>query len=220
MEDKNKQELALVAEVDRLKAIPVSEILTAEQFVSGVELLRELKGKETFVHSLWDEDIKTANDLHKSLTGKRKKFLDAIASVSAKVDLALDAYRKRDKEKQEAEQRRIAEEQRVKQQAALVEEAADLERAGDEEGAESVLAEAMNTPAPVVVLPSSVPHVNGSYSRTNWKFRITDQAKIQRDYLIPDESLIGSIVRKKGKLAEQIIAGIEVWDTSKTVTKG
>lgn len=87
-------------------------------------------------------------------------------------------------------------------------EAADFQRELAREQAKITAANV----APVEVAPS-IPKVAGIKGRTNWKFRIIDESRIPRMYLIPDEVNIGAMVRsmKDPAKAEAMCPGIEVY---------
>lgn len=86
-----------------------------------------------------------------------------------------------------------------------VREAEQRERAAAE-------AEAKKTAAavPIVEVKASIPTLQGTQSRRNWKFRILDANKIPRQYLIPDEKSIGYFVREN-KQAGEVIPGVEAY---------
>lgn len=129
---------------------------------------------------------------------------------------------------QEAERERRAEEARIQEQLRLdaeadakrradeqaIADAIELEAQGDKQGAEAVL----NNPAPVavhvpaVVLPTQVPKAEGVSGSKVWKYRVTDEAAIPREYLMVDEKKLGQIVRAlKDKTS---IPGIEAYSVN------
>jgi len=107
----------------------------------------------------------------------------------------------------EAEAQRLAETQ-------ALEDCYRLEATGDQLGADAVLA----NPAPVevivlpVVLPSSVQKAAGVSSQQTWKFKIVNADLIPREYLIPDERVIGQVVR--GLKGKTCIPGVAVYAES------
>lgn len=66
---------------------------------------------------------------------------------------------------------------------------------------------------PVVKVEASIPRVAGSKNQTYWKFRVVDEMKIPRAFLMPNEAGIGKMVRdtKEKAAAEAACPGIEVW---------
>jgi len=220
----NPKEQAMAREVTALVNAPlIPSIQTAEQDAEAFAFLSRLKAQEKAVHALWDDDIEMANKLHRSLTGKRKKFLDAITNAFRLVDGKRSEYLERlEREKQEKERVEREKAQAI-QQAELLAEAATLEKTGDTLGAECVLAEAMNAPAPVVVVASSAPVYDGGYNRAlPWQVEVIDPSKVKKEYWCLDVDSIGALVRKKGKLAENIIGAgsVRIWQGRKTIIKG
>jgi hypothetical protein len=135
----------------------------------------------------------------------------------------LEAAAKAEAERKERE--RIAEEQR-KLAAAEAEKArkageigkreADRRKKEAEEAAQRerdrAAADAKVAAANVqeVKVAPSVPKVAGIKARVNYKFKIVDETKIPREYLMPDEVKIGAAVRQAKKVGE-IIPGIEAY---------
>jgi macrodomain Ter protein organizer (MatP/YcbG family) len=208
--------------VTALVALPVTDITSAGEYEDAVNFLSRLKAQDKAVHALWDEDIELANKLHKSLTGKRKRFLDEIDLKYRLVDRKCGEYRQRLEAVRQEEERKLREEAQRIQQEQLLAEAATLEKTGDTLGAECVLAEAINAPAPVVVAPSQVPQVQGAYTRKlPWQFVIADASKLKDEYWCPDVDAIAAIVRSKGKLAESILGlgSVRITQDTKTIIK-
>jgi hypothetical protein len=86
-------------------------------------------------------------------------------------------------------------------------------------------------PAPAPMMPPPIPEMpriqsapptklaGDAYVRQLKKFKIIDINAIDRAYLMPDEAKIQSVVNTRGKEAENIIKGIEVYFESSIVTK-
>ncbi len=64
-----------------------------------------------------------------------------------------------------------------------------------------------------VKVKPSIPKMAGIKGRTNWKFKIINEALIPRQYLMPDNVAIGAMVRgvKDKQEAKAKCPGIEVW---------
>lgn len=64
-----------------------------------------------------------------------------------------------------------------------------------------------------VKVKPSIPKMAGIKGRTNWKFRVVDPKRIPRKFLMPDDVVIGGMVRnrKDKERAEAECPGIEVW---------
>jgi multidrug efflux pump subunit AcrA (membrane-fusion protein) len=130
-------------------------------------------------------------------------------------------------EERRVEEARIAEENK-KRQAEIAQaraagelkarDAAKLQKQADadaEAARQLAEQEAAKTAAavPVVKVEASIPKVAGSKNQTYWKFRVVDELKIPRAFLMPNEAGIGRMVRdtKDKAAAETACPGIEVW---------
>ena len=82
------------------------------------------------------------------------------------------------------------------------------EQCGNKEEAAAIM-EAPVQAAPVVI-PKAVPKVTGMSIRDNWKFRVTNEKLIPREYLKVDEVKIGQVVRALKSSAN--IPGIETYN--------
>lgn len=159
--------------VGRAQAIIVS---TPQDFVSVVEFVRDCKTKERSITGILDPIIKNANDTHKSLTGLRNKLMAPWSEARTIADRKAIEW--------EDEQRRIEEQARLAAEAEarkaeedrLLAEAALAEDAGDTETAEAILSEPVAPPP--VVLPTAIPKVEGSFTRSTWSAEVTDMAKL------------------------------------------
>lgn len=132
-------------------------------------------------------------------------------------------YEQEQDEKLRAEEKRIADEMRKENEARaariakeLEKEAAEAKKRGDAEAARKakeeaaqVKADAATTVIPTVVLPNNTPKET---RRKVTKWRMKDATKVNRDFLAPDEVLIGKTVRAMGKMAETVVGGIETWE--------
>jgi hypothetical protein len=140
------------------------------------------------------------------------------------------------KAKEEREEReRVAAEERKRKEKEIEEarKAGDLKkrdadrlakeaREEEERKRQQAAKEAQETAAavPQVEVKASIPTLQGTMSRRNWKFRIVDANKVPRAYLVVDESAVGQEVRRienkesaeahKARV-EALIPGIEVY---------
>jgi hypothetical protein len=94
------------------------------------------------------------------------------------------AFNDRQTRERLARERELAEQRRRDDDARAAAEAAALEAAGDHALAAAVLAEQIDAPDPVIVLPNAVTAIQ-RFRRT-WHYRIDDPARIPRDFLEPN----------------------------------
>jgi len=157
-----------------LRANQTGDIVTAEHYEAAVNIgkaLREMKkGIEAFFSPLKSK----AYASWKEICGTENKILDPLKTAQGALDRKIGAYL------QAQEQERLKREQEAREAALkaeqdrLLAEASHLSETGQQEQAEQVLEQAVKVEAPPVVLPSSVPKITGTSSRTNWKFQVTD----------------------------------------------
>lgn len=106
-----------------------------------------------------------------------------------------------------AEQLRLAAEEK-RREGELAEAARMESRAEQQEAkADTAVAQARTVPTPYV--PPASTKVTGIATRENWSFRITDPSKLPREYLVPNEAAIRSVVR--GLKGATNIPGVEVF---------
>lgn len=208
-----KESLALV---ERAKSIQVRSI---EERTLAAEFGRKIAGADKWFEEFIEPMKRTAAEAHKaictqenSVRGPLKEAKQYLSSQIGTFDQEQERLR-REEEARLQEEARVtaeAEAQRVANEQAI-DDAVALEQAGDTKAAEAVL----NNPVPVpvyvppVILAKQTPKCVGVSSAQNWKFRITDVNKIPREYMIPDQTAIGQVVRAlKGKT---VIPGIEVY---------
>lgn len=148
----------------------------------------------------------------------KKALLDAEKAVRIPLQQALEATdgklktweREQERLRQEEEKRlqEIARKQAEDEAVAL---AAELEAQGDTETAEAIISAPVEAPA--VIVESFVPKVTGIGRRETWRYRITNEKLIPREYLMLDHSKVGGVVRSMK--ASTRIAGIEAYDADK-----
>jgi len=179
------------------------------------------------------DDYVRAGEIMLTIKAIRKKITETFKPIKQKMDAAkqevLDQERAADAPLKEAEswlspqiitwnreQERIRQEEearlreiaRKEEEERQLQEAILAEQSGQKEEAEAIM-DAPVQAAPVVV-PKSVPKVAGMSIRDNWKFRITNEKLIPREYLKVDEVKIGQVVRAMKSAAN--IAGVEVYN--------
>lgn len=135
------------------------------------------------------------------------------AEAAQKAELerkAAEAQAKLDREQRERElaEARKAGEIGKREEARLAKIAAEAEAEARALAAKQAAEAAANVQE--VKVEASVPKVAGIRARVNWKFRIIDQNKIPRAYMIPDEKSIGYFVRET-KRAGEVIPGVEAY---------
>jgi hypothetical protein len=185
--------------------------------VAGM-LWKSIKDMMKEVAETFDPIIEKAHASHKEALAQKAKFyapLEAayksVKGLMSKWDMYQEAIRLEEQRRLEEIAWKAAEEQALLD-AIAAEEDARRNGATKEEAAQEAT-NIINEPVYVapVVIPKAVPKMaGGPVYRTIWKYRITDPAKLPRQFLIPDDVKIGQIVRAMKK--EHNIPGVEAYE--------
>lgn len=194
---------------DRARSIEIND---NESYVRAGELLKAIKDIRREIDETFDSVIKKAHEAHKEAVAKKKKAEAPLLEAEAIIKPRIAGYIAEQERIRQAEERRLQEEARKREEEARLAEAVHLESVGDKEAAESVLDEPVAPP--VVVLPKTTPKIEGISSRKAWKYRVKDDGKVNRSFLVIDEKKIGALVRQLGPQAEGIIGkgSIEIYE--------
>lgn len=174
---------------------------TAEQYEAAAFGLKKLKTWEKDITDYFEPERKRTYDAYNAVTTTKSAYLAKSTAVEKIIKGKMGAY-------VQAENERIR-----KAQIAAAQAEAEARRQ---------IAAAMPTPenpatVPEVIIPK-VPEatkVAGISVTNTWGFRIVDPAAIKREFLVPDESAIGKLVKAMGENAAGYIGGIEVFAETK-----
>jgi len=192
---------------EQAKALRITDTVT---YAKAGDVLTAIKELREQINAAFDPIIKKAHETHKEVIAQKKKAEAPLVEAEGIVKPQIAAYQA------EQERRRREEEERIRQELMKAEEEARMqaalaaEAAGNQDEAEQIIDEPIHV-APVV-LPKTTPKLEGISTRKVWKFRITDESKIPREYLAVDVVKIGGVVRALGNQAR--IPGIEVYQDS------
>lgn len=201
--------------VDQAKAVKVTD---AETYTAAGSLWKSIGDMIAEVKATFDPICDAAHKAHKAATEKRAKFLDPLTAAQKSVKRLMADYDAEQERIRQAEQRRLeeiarkAEEDRRLAEAIAAEEAAKAAGATKEEAAQEAAAiiEEPVSVAPVVV-PKAVPKIQGGpVFQTRWSFEIVNENLIPRQYLTPDMTKIGGVVR--ALKAQANIPGVRAYE--------
>lgn len=190
---------------DQAKAI--GSIVTPEQYAAAGELLVAIKDLRKGIAEHHAPMIEAAHRAHKEALAARKRLDDPLDQAERVVKPAMGSYVAEEERKRREVERVAQEAARKAEEDARLAEAEAAERAGDHAEADAMIQAPVVVPP--VVVPSSVPKVAGVASVKVWKWRITNQALIPRQFFVLDETKINGVVRTMKNLAQ--IPGIEVY---------
>jgi hypothetical protein len=217
----NKQSTSIVSQAKAITVKDNASYAKASELISvGNELLKQVG--ETF-----DPLIAQAHKTHKALLSTKKQFTDPIEGALMAKKREMANYQMELEKERKAEEARLAEIAHKEAQERAVAEASLLAAQGEAEEAEQVIQDAIEAPAPTIVLPKFQSSDFGRQTRTVWKWKIIDLGKIPLHFLtvvenpatkLPQEvstAAIGALVRtlKNKELSEsQFKGGVEVFE--------
>ena len=184
------------------------EITTNESYVSSADVLKTIKAKTNELDSLRKSLTKPLDESKKKIMALFDVPLQKLAKVESFIKSAMLSWQKKQEEIRRKEEERLAELQR-KDAERLAKKAEQAEAKGNLDKAEELRQQAQEKEMLTPIVESKVEKVNGIQTKTIWKFRIIDEKLIPREYLIPNETMLGSVARAtKGTLK---IAGVEFY---------
>lgn len=192
--------------VSQVQQMTVSNVEDYEMAGSFLQLIAK---RYRQIEEVFDPIVAKAHATWKEACSQRSKLLEPLDQAKKCVNEKLRTFDQEQDRIRRQEEARLAEEAKKKIDDDAIREAEALRAAGEPELADMALQVAAEAPAPVVVLPSSTPKMAEMQSRTNWKFRIVNEALIPREYLSPDEKKIGAVVRSQKAMAK--IPGVQVY---------
>lgn len=168
-----------VAETKGLRVTDATSYARAGEHLTGyAALIKE-------VEAYFRDDKSRAYALWQSQCKKEKAALTVVEAESLRLRGERQTWKAEQDRVQHAREREAALEAQKLEQARLLAEAALAEQQQQPELAATIVEEALSAPAPVVVLPSSVP--KDLPKRTLYKWRPINDALIPREFLKRDD---------------------------------
>ena len=191
------------------KQVSTMTIKTDSERLKAIDLLKIVKAKRIEIVAFFKDSKEKAHAAWKAVVANEKSFTDKLDTYETTAKKAIAFF---DNEK---ERLRLIEEKKLQEKAeadaererkALANRAA---RTKDEEKREVLLNQAEAVAPVMVSLPSSVRKAEGESKAKVWKFRIIDVSKIPREFMIPNEVMLGALARNAKELAK--VDGIEFY---------
>ena len=182
--------------------------------MTASEQVQALKSVSDEIEGLMKPFIDRLFKAHRTATAIRKQYLDPIDAEVKRLKFEREQFAAEEERKRRQAALAAQEEARRAEEARLLAEAQQAAAEGDSVTAEAILEEAANVEAPPVVVPSTVPDVQGTNFFTYWNWELKDWTKLKPEFIKVDDVAIGKIVRSMHKSAEKICGegGIRVWD--------
>lgn len=185
-----------------------SEVLTE----AGRQLLT-VKDMVKIVDNYFDPDIGRAHEIHKSLCGKKKVFIDGLKTIYTMIDQKTIIYRLAEERKVALAQAESDKKQRELQEKAEAQAKKELAK-GNSEKAQAIMENIPQFASPV---PEPTKIEGMSKLIETYKAEIVDINKIPRNYLLPDMSALNKVGQATKGMAK--IPGVKfVKETSQRTT--
>lgn len=180
--------------------------------------LKVIKAQQKQADLFFDPPIKQAYDLHKTLVG-RKKLIDDPLKESESIDKQkMLTYQRAQDEKRRAEQLRLqalADEKARRERELLAKKAAQAKKPETQQRYQEAAAAVV---APVVNVESQAPAVDGISTRTVWRVRVVDPARVPRRFMIIDMKKLEGYARAMRDAA--CVEGCEFYQETLMAAKG
>lgn len=188
------------------------QIINNDAYTFAGEHLKKIKALYAEVDDKRKSMTKPLDEAKKRIMDFFKGPLDKLTRVEGNIKGAMLTFQRQQEEirrKEEARQQELARKEEERRKKALEERAAKAEAKGNAEKAEELRQQKEEVFVPAPVIESQVQKVEGVKTMKVWKFRVTNAAKIPREYLCVDEKKIGAVVKAtKGTLK---IEGVEIY---------
>ena len=194
-------------------------IVSAEQYQFSAEDLKKIKAKAKELNDTRMSLTRPIEESKKKIIALFNKPLEFLAGAESSIKRAMVNWQNEQEKLRRAEEARLAEIQRVEAEKLRIraeKEAAKADSLKTEKGreaaaarAEELAAQAEITAAIAPVVESKIEEVFGISTRKVWKYEIIDLTILPREYMIPDESYIGKIVRASQGKKE--IPGVKIY---------
>ena len=193
--------------VDVLKQAETIEVVDQDSYDVAGAFVKSIKPLEKGIVEYFKKPKKKTDEAHKEICDLEKKALKPVKAALTLFNGKMTMWYSEEQRRVQVKEDELRREAIRQQEEEKLKKAEELAESGDEEAAEEVLAEPIVEP---VFKPQKVEKPKGISYRDNWKFRIVAESSIPRLYLMPDERMIGSIVRNDKDKTN--IPGIEVYN--------
>lgn len=192
--------------LDRAKALVVKDQASYNEAAEGLLLIKEFLKR---VDALCDPNIRRWYDGHKKAVSEKKALTDMPLQAEAIYKRGIASYIQEQERIRLEIQRKAEEEAKRREEEERLALAVQAEQAGADE---QTIEDIVNTPQPYTppVVAQTFRPMAGVSSRKTWKWRLVDESKVPRKYLVLNTVAINSAVKSLGKAAD--IPGIEVYE--------
>lgn len=201
------------------KAQALAKITDDAGLEAASSFLKTIKNFRSMVKEHYEQDVKKAHELWKSLTEKRRKADDPLDQAERIIKIGMSAYHTAQEQKRQREEQARQAEARKQAEEAKLAAAQEAENGGDHEAASAIL----EAPAPVipVTVAPVVPKIAGVSYKKVWHVEVTDKLALLRA-IAEGRAPIGLVDVNEGSLKKLAAAlaleapypGVRAWQQS------
>lgn len=196
--------------VDLQSKIQAVKIIDVETYIAAGQLAHRIAERRKEVDEAFAPIIAQTRKAWQTAIDQKKRYLVPLELGQGEIDRKILQWDSAQRELRRRQEEELAAQKKREQEEQAIAEAAELARQGDHDLAEEVLQQAVEAPAPVVVVPNmTAPKLEGFSKRTVWKWKVENAALVPREYLCIDEVKIGGVVRALKDATK--IPGIKVY---------
>lgn len=197
----------IVAQANALVIVTPSDYEVAGGMLVGTKNVLKV------IDDMYDEIIADANRTHKNACAKKASYATPVKGVKLTLNNKMGKWVHDQEELRKIEEVKAQKAAQTSVDNSTLQQAEALENAGKHDEAQALL----NKPpvAPPAVSAPAAPKAKGTSVRKRYLHRVVNPIRIPREYLMLNDSKIRQMVTAHGKLAEQMIPGIEVWEDTK-----
>jgi hypothetical protein len=190
---------------DQLKEI---KIANQTDYTTAGEYLKSIKNAAAELDDLRKSMTRPLDESKKRIMDFFRKPMDILEKAEAAIKRSMLTYQDEQERLRKEEEARLAELQR-KEAEKLLKKAEKAEEKGNADKADELRESAQQLSSVTPVVAPAVEGVAGVNTKTVWKFKIVDVNLIPREYMLPNDKMLGDVARAtKGTLK---VAGVEFY---------
>ena len=200
--DKTMQEISQATKLaDTVNSLKINN---QNEYINSSQFLMELKQVFKLLDGKRKEITKPLNDVKNRVMDLFREPLNELVEAEIMLKSALDLFNTEQKRIRLEEERKAilrAKKEEDTKRKSLEERAKKAEEKGKDDKADMLREEACSLFIPSVVEFEKPIIVSGISTRKIWKYRIEDESKIPREYMIPNKDVLSKMAKvMKGKI--------------------
>lgn len=187
------------------------KILSQPGYADAGDDLKKIKAKAKEIEEVRRSITRPMDEAKAKVIDFFRHPIELLNKAETIIKRAILTYQQDQERKRKEEETRLQEQARKeeeKRRKALEAKAEKAEAKGDTDKAEELKQQAEEVHVPVLIIPQ-LEKVEGIHTRKIWKYRIVDENKLPREYLMPNHKMLGEFAEAtKGTIP---VPGVEFY---------